>query len=113
MLKATKTSERCDFILDHKDYGIGVCITIKGFEFTDEDEVVITISEREVDRPVIIEKHYGNKDIKDNSFCFMLNEEESNKLTSDIYSLDMKIYRKNKFLLTVAQSQNFLVEGGI
>ena len=113
MLRANKTGDICTMYLDHEDFGIGVSIIIKNFEFSDEDKVVVKIYNRTYDREVLIEKTYDKDSIQDNTFYFMLDENESASLKPDTYSWEIEIFRGDTFLLTVTQNQDFVVLGGV
>jgi hypothetical protein len=111
MLKAKREFDKCDLILDSGDYGIGVEITITGFEFTESDELVFTITSRDYDNLPVLTKSFKN--MQDNKAYLIISEAESKTLTSDIYSWELAIYHKNKFLMTITQNQDFIVEGSI
>ena len=115
MLKAKREGDFCRLTLDEGDYGIGVEVTIKNYTFDEKDEIVITIRNRDYDREIVLEKRYSTKGktIQDNKFYFIISEQESKLFKEELYSWEMELYRDKKFLLTITQSQEFVVEGGI
>lgn len=89
------------------DYGLPMPITISGGEIKTGDLLKFTIKQNE-DESIIFEKTFN--EVKNNTFDFVLNETESNKLPVGVYLYSLDWYRENVFLCNLIPKGSFEVE---
>ena len=94
-------------IMTEGDYGLSLPITINGTTFEPNDNIKLVIK-RVANGEEVLSKNYSN--IENNTFEFILTEEESKLLTPFDYVYTLDWFRDGKFLCNIIKDGAFQVE---
>ena len=88
-------------VMNKGDYGLPIVYNLTGELLQPTDKILFTIGD-------VIEKEYSLMQDEDKyTFTFELSEEDSEKLTDDLYFYSVKAYRENELLDTLIDDEDF------